>query len=127
MTSSPYWSQGSGKAEAAVKILERMYEKNKDIHLALLDYWNTQQQGQEHSPAQRLFSRRTRGILPMTPALVQPEVAYPGSVKTEIGARRTRANHYYDRNMGGTSHDVIQPGQWVYANVRTVTISTPTA
>ena len=120
MTSSPYWSQGSGKAEAAVKILEKMYEKNKDIHLALLDYWNTQQQGQEHSPAQRLFSRRTRGILPMTPALVQPEVAYPGSVKTEIGARRTRANHYYDRNMGGTSHDVIQPGHWVYANVRTV-------
>jgi len=49
----------------------------------------------------------------MTPALLQPEVAYPGTVKTEIGARRARAKWYYDRNVGGTPHDVIQPGQWV--------------
>ena len=41
MTSSPYWPQGNGKAEAAVKIVKRMYQKNKDIHLALLDYRNT--------------------------------------------------------------------------------------
>ena len=39
--SSPYWQQGNGKAEAAVKIVKRMYQKNKDIHLALLDYRNT--------------------------------------------------------------------------------------
>ncbi len=45
VTSSPYWPQGNGKAEAAVKIVERMYQKNKDIHLALLDYRNTPQQG----------------------------------------------------------------------------------
>ena len=55
-TSSPYWSQGNGKAEAAVKIAKRVYQKNKDIHLALLDYRNTPQQGQEHSPTQRLIS-----------------------------------------------------------------------
>ena len=36
-------------------------------------------------------------------------------VKTEIGACRTRAKQYYDRNLGGTPHDVIQPGKWVYA------------
>ena len=115
VTSSPYWPQGNGKAEAAVKIVKRMYQKNKDIHLALLDYRNTPQQGQEHSPAQRLLSRRTRGILPMTSALLQPEVAHPVAVKTEIGARRTRANQYYDRNLGGKAHEQIQPGQWVYA------------
>ena len=115
VTSSPYWPQGNGKAEAAVKIVKRMYQKNKDIHLALLDYRNTPQQGQEHSPAQRLLSRRTRGILPMTSALLQPEVAHPVAVKTEIGARRTRAKHYYDRNLGGKAHEEIQSGQWVYA------------
>ena len=115
VTSSPYWPQGNGKAEAAVKIVKRMYQKNKDIHLALLDYRNTPQQGQEHSPAQRLISRRTRGILPMTPALLQPEVAHFVAVTTDIGARRTRAKQYYDRNLGGTAHEEIQPGQWVYA------------
>ena len=41
VTSSPYWPQGNSKAEAAVKIVKRMYQKNKDIHLALLDYRNT--------------------------------------------------------------------------------------
>ena len=109
--SSPYWSRGNGKAEAAVQIVKRVYQKNKDIHLALLDNRNTPQQGQEHSPAQRLISRPTKGILPMAPALLQPEVAYLGTVKTEIGARRARAKQYYDRNVGGTLHDVIQPGQ----------------
>ena len=49
VTSSPFWAQGNGKAEAAVKIVKLMYRKNKDIHLALLDYRNTPQQGQEHS------------------------------------------------------------------------------
>ena len=115
VTSFPYWPQGNGKAEAAVKIVKRMYQKNKDIHLALLDYRNTPQQGQEHSPAQMLLSRRKRGILPMTSALLQPEKAHPVAVKTEIGARRTRAKQYYDRNLGGKPHEEIQPGQWVYA------------
>ena len=46
--------------------------------MALLDYRNTPQQGQEHSPAQRLLSRRTRGILPMMPSLLQPTVVHSG-------------------------------------------------
>ena len=99
MTSSPYWPQRNCKTEAAVKTVKRMmYQKNKDIHLALLDYRNTPQQGQEHSPAQRLLSLRTGGILPIIPALLQPAVAYSGTLKTEIEGRRTRAEHYYDRN-----------------------------
>ena len=39
-TSSPYSPQGNDKAIAAVKIVKRMYKKNKDNHLALLDYRN---------------------------------------------------------------------------------------
>ena len=116
VTSSPYWPQGNGKAEAAVKTAKRMYQKNKDIHMALLDYRNTPQQGQEQSPAQRLLSRRTSGILPMMPSLLQPTVVYSGTVKTEIQGRRARAKHYYDRNLGGV-HGAIQPGQWVYAKL----------
>lgn len=42
VTSSPYWPQGNDKAEAVGKIAKLMYQKNKDIHLALLDYRNTQ-------------------------------------------------------------------------------------
>ena len=50
VTSSPYWSQGNGKAEVAVETIKRMYQKNKDIHMALRDYRNTPQQGQEQLP-----------------------------------------------------------------------------
>ena len=42
-------------------------------------------QGQEHSPGQRLISRRTRGILPVTPELLQPEVAHPVTIRTGHG------------------------------------------
>ena len=56
VASSPYWPRGNGKAEAAVKIVKLMYQKTRDIHLELLDYRNNPQQGQEHSPAQRLIS-----------------------------------------------------------------------
>ena len=82
--------------------------------MTLLDYRNTPQQGQEHSPAQTLLSRRTRGILPMMPSLLLPTVVLSGTVQTEIEGRRTRAKHYFDRNLGGV-HGAIQPGQWVYA------------
>ena len=51
----------------------------------------------------------------MTSALLQPEAAHPVAVKMEIGARRTRAKQYYDRNLGEKAHEEIQPGQWVYA------------
>ena len=95
VTSSQYWPQENGKAEAAMKIVKRMQHK---IHLALLDYRNTPRQGQVHSPA-----------------LLQPEVAHLVAVKAEISARQTRAKQYYDRNLGGKASEEIQPGQWVYA------------
>ena len=41
VTSSPFWPQGNGRAEAAVKTVKRINQKNKDIHVALLDYRNT--------------------------------------------------------------------------------------
>ena len=110
VTSSPYWPQGNGTAEAACQ----KYVSKEQGYL-FSTHRNTPQQGQEHSPAQRLLSRRTKGILPMTSTLLQPEVAHPVAVQTVICARRTRAKQYYDRNLGGKAHEEIQSGQWVYA------------
>ena len=50
----------------------------------------------------------------MMPSLLQPVVAYSRTDKTEIEGRRTRAKHYYDRNLGEAPHDAIQPGPWVH-------------
>ena len=58
--SSPYHSQGNGKAEATVKIAKSMLKKvtqdNLDISLAILAWRNTPTEGGHHSPVQKLQS-----------------------------------------------------------------------
>ena len=92
--------------------MTRMYQKNKDLYLALLDYHNSPQQEHKLSDAQRPLCHCTRGILSMMPSLLQPAVAYSGTIKTEIAGHRTRAI-YQDGNLGGI-HNAIQQGLWVY-------------
>ena len=78
-TSSPHHSQSNGKAESAVKqakkILLKCGKTGSDAFLALLDHRNTPPANMQISPAQRLFSKRTRSLLPMTAALLQPSVS----------------------------------------------------
>ena len=74
---SPYHSQSNGKVESAVKICKylmvKALEAREDPWMALLHQRNTPPQG-TISPAQRPFSRRTTGLLPMKPDLVKPQV-----------------------------------------------------
>ena len=79
-----------------------------------MDYRNTPQEGMEHSPAQRLLCRRTRGFLPMTPALLKPKIVDQAAVKTQIEYRRARAKCYHDRGLSGAPLEAIHPGQHVY-------------
>ena len=51
-TSSPYHSQGNGKAEASVTICKNMLKKGCDLNEALGNYRNTLQRGHTYSPAQ---------------------------------------------------------------------------
>ena len=52
---------------------EAMDDK-KDPYLAVLDHRNTPTQGFTTSPAQRMFSRRTKNLLPRTTQLLNPEI-----------------------------------------------------
>ncbi len=67
ITSSPYWPQGNGKAESAVKISKRFLQKcgREKLQEALLAYRNSPPQGHHLSPAQRCMGLHTRGLLPM--------------------------------------------------------------
>ena len=77
LTSSPHHSQGNGKAESAVKEAKKSLRKcrarGSDTFLALLDHRNTPPASVQVSPAQRLFNRRTRSLLPMTANLLAPQ------------------------------------------------------
>ena len=70
--SSPYHSSSNGKAESAVKIAKRLFRQSSDRFLALLEWRNTPTVGINLSPCQRLFSRRTRSLVPVTPEKLQP-------------------------------------------------------
>ena len=71
VTSSPYYSQGNGRAEAVVKSVKMLLKKAEDLWLALLDHRNTPPEGLASSPAQQLMSRRTHTLLPTVSHLLQ--------------------------------------------------------
>ena len=100
MTSSPKHAKSNGKAESAVKVAKKIFKKahrdNKDPWLALLDQRNTPTQGVNSSPVQRLMSRRTRTLLPVSANLLYPRVEE--GVKEKLKAKRQTAKGYYDRS-----------------------------
>ena len=99
VTSSPYHNQSNGKAESAIKIAKRLLKKatqdKKDTNLAILAWRNTPKEGNFYSPAQKLHSRRTRTLLPMSEQLLLPEVAT--NVERNIQWRRQKAKEQYDK------------------------------
>ena len=98
-TSSPHHSQSNGKAESAVKQAKKIllkYGKNdSDAFLALLDH--TLPANMQISPAQQLFSRRTRSLLPMTAALLKPSVSDEDVTHTKLHRRQQQRAKYYNR------------------------------
>ena len=118
-TSSPYWPQGNGKAESAVKIAKSLLTKSPEFtsfQLALLDYRNTPPQGHTLSPAQRSLGRRTRQLLPAPVSSLLPLSGTSELVHQEILARRQLAEAAYNKH-----HRVQSPlpdlevGDYVYA------------
>ena len=78
VTSSPTYPQSNGKAENVVKTAQRIMlkalEAGSDPYLGLLDFRNTPTEGLGTCPAQRLFGRRTKTLLPTAGKLLtQPE------------------------------------------------------
>ena len=100
ISSSPHHSRSNGKAESAVKVVKSLLKKaiadNKDPWLALLDYRNTPTAGIKSSPCQRLMSRRTRTLVPVSSNLLYPEVI--DGVSDSIEFKRQKAKSYFDKN-----------------------------
>ena len=113
-TSSPYHSQGNGRAEAAVKVSESMLKKSDDFQIALLNYRNTPPKGHTYSPAQRMVSRRTRTTLPTADHLLEPMSINRDTVSAEIKAKRNTSKAHYDKTAGPEQNS-INIGEFVYA------------
>lgn len=100
VTSSPTYAQSNGKAENAVKtakrIMRKALEDRTDVYLALLDFRNTPGEGLQSSPAQRLFGRRTKTLLPTSSKLLEPKIVK--GVKSKLMDRKAKQTKHYNRS-----------------------------
>lgn len=113
MKSSPYYSQGNGKAESAVKIAKNILKKSRHEDHALLAYGNTPQLGYDYSPAQRLMSRRLRDIILTADSQLAPQTASQSVVLRNIAQRRLRSKAQYDQKASVPLREFAQ-GEKVY-------------
>ena len=101
ITSSPRFAQSNGKAENAVKTVKRLFRKckidNTSEFIALLNWRNTPSEGIEVSPAQRLFGRRCRTLLPTTDFLLKPRYAQEDEI-SHMRAAKAKQAYYYNRH-----------------------------
>ena len=111
---SPGHSRSNGKVESAVSIIKTMMKKversGTNIYQAILEWRNTPTVHMSCSPVQRLFSRRTKTLLPMNPKLLLPEVQL--DVTKNIERKRQLAKHYHDKSA--RSLPEIEIGQPVF-------------
>ena len=102
ITTSPYHSQSNGKVESAVKIVKSIIKKSqrdkRDLWLSILDWRNTPTECMNTSPVQRLFSRRTKTVLPTTSDLLTPKIEKGENVTKLLNNKRKKAKYYYDRS-----------------------------
>ena len=114
---SPYQSQANGLAESSVKtakkILKAAMAKGEDAWLGILAYRNTPTQGRDTTPAQRLFSHRTKTLLPTRSDLLAPDVSHREKDKLDMEQKLSHQKHYYDRTSG-KAKDPLATGDKVW-------------
>ena len=101
--SSPHYPKSNGKAESAVKAAKKVV-KSQDPFLALLNLRNTPQADIDLSPAQRLFSRRTRTLLPVKDRMLGFKVIN----KRKLSANLRKRQFKQQKNYNKTAKDLVR-------------------
>ena len=82
----------------AKKILRKCRASGSDAFLVSLDHRNTPPASVQASPAQRLFNRRTRSLLPMTANLLAPQAVSDSELcRAKLEQRKQQQAQYYNR------------------------------
>ena len=106
ITSSPGYSQSNGKVENTIKTAKNIMKKAKqagtDVYLPLLDWINTPE-GMSSSPAQRMFGRRTRTLLPTTSSRPFVKAKGPRRCEGETDQAEVQTNQVLQSDQQGTS------------------------
>ena len=93
-TTSPHYPKANGEVDRAIQTVERLWGKNDDKHLALLDYRTTPLPDIELSPAQLLMGRQLRNKLPVMECLLQPERNNQQEVSRYLETKETQKKYH---------------------------------
>ncbi|MEW8548052.1 MAG: RNase H-like domain-containing protein [Candidatus Thiodiazotropha sp.] len=127
--SSPTHASSNGLAEVYVKIAKRILQKakddNRDPYLPLLQYRNSPLKScDDMTPAQLMFSRRLRSLLPSTNEQLAPKAISPKVARKKMIESQTKAKEHYDKTARkltplkiGESVHVQRDKHWEPANV----------
>lgn len=115
VTSSPRFAQANGKAENAVKtakrLLQRAHESGINANLALLEWRNMPLEGRNASPAQLMFGRQTRTLLPASPSQLKSSGPHPAEAQEAL--QRTKDKQAQNYNRSAKSLPELQVGDTV--------------
>lgn len=99
ITSSPRYPQSNGQVERAIQtiknIMKKAHEDNTDFDLAYLEYLNTPISAEIPSPAELLFSRKLRTILPRAMTCYKPRVH--NDIHQKLVNRQVQQKQYFDK------------------------------
>ncbi len=96
-TSSPYYPQGNGLAERAVKTVKSLLKKADDPYQALLAYRTTPFPWCGLSPAQLLMGRQPRNGLPQTESQLTPDWCFLASFRQSDTDFKKKQEESYNR------------------------------
>lgn len=108
-TTSPHYPQANGEVVRAVQTVKKLWRKNDDKHLALLDYRTTLLPDIELSPAQLLMGRRLRNKLPIKESLLQPASNNQKEISRYLEKTKENQKKYHDRHASKDLKE-LQPG-----------------
>ncbi|UYV78302.1 K02A2.6-like, partial [Cordylochernes scorpioides] len=113
ITSSPKHPQSNGQAEAAVKIVKNLMKKNKDLVLALMEYRATPL-ANGLSPAELLFGRKIRTMVPCTSLSLTPKTVDQSKLRGEEEQRKMAQKTAFDRRHAATKKAELIVGEKVW-------------
>lgn len=98
--SSPEYPQSNGMVERTIQtvknILKKAIHDNKDPYLTMLEFRNTPISNEIPSPAEGLFNRKLKGILPMSNKIFKPKIY--NQLKNSLKRKQEKSELYYNHN-----------------------------
>lgn len=107
-TSSPTHPRSNGKAESAVKIVKHILQTADEPWKALME-WRASPNRDFASPSERLYSRKIRTLVPLSPEELQPTQVDLEEVGSARAIRQQRMTYTYDK--GSRDLSTLKHGQ----------------